>query len=176
MGNRKRNAPRLRFIGDLIQDVRIAARAWPRQPAALATVVITMAVGIAGTVATFAVVDAATIRALPYPASDRLVLGRSIFGTNPGPVVSAHDFEDYRDRVRGFEALGAIAPFPGRLTLTGLGDAERLDRIVVSHDFFQTLGIDPILGRHFGRDVAYQVIRTGAKRRVIEQGVTLTSR
>jgi len=156
MGNRKRNAPRLRFIGDLIQDVRIAARAWPRQPAALATVVITMAVGIAGTVATFAVVDAAIIRALPYPASDRLVLGRSIFGTSPGPVVSAQDFEDYRERVSGFEALGAIAPFPGRLTLTGLGDAERLDRIVVSHDFFEALGVDPIRGRHFSRDETRQ--------------------
>ncbi len=111
-----------------------------------------MAVGIAGTVAMFGVLDASIIRALPYPESERLVLGRSIFGTEPGPVVSAHDFEDYRDRVEGFEALGAIAPFPGRLTLTGLGDAERLDRIVVSHDFFRVLSVDPIVGRHFTHD------------------------
>ncbi len=151
-----RDTDRARPIGDLVQDIRVAARSWPKQPAVLITALVTMAVGIAGTVAMFAVVDAAILRALPYPASDRLVLGRSFFPTGPGPVVSAHDFEDYRDRVDGLEALGAIAPFPGRLTLTGLGDAERLDRIVVSHDFFQALGTDPILGRHFRQDETRQ--------------------
>jgi len=140
------------LIGDLLQDIRIAARSWPRQPAVLFTALIMMTVGIAGMVGMFAVVDASVIRALPYPDSDRLVLGRSIFGTDLGPVVSAHDFEDYRSQVQGFEALGAIAPFPNRVTLTGLGVAERLDRIIVSHDFFQALGVDPFVGRHFRRE------------------------
>lgn len=138
-----------RIIADIVQDARVALRSLPKQPAFLIAVVVTLAVGIGGSLAMFAVLDASLLRSLPYPGADRLVLGRSTFDGELGPYVSAQDFEDYRDQTVGLEALGAIAPFPARTTVTGAGDAERIDMVVVSPDFFEVLGVDPLIGRHF---------------------------
>lgn len=138
-----------RIVADIMQDTRVAVRSLPKHPVFLIAVITTLAVGIAGSVAMFSVLDASLLRSLPYPAADRLVLGRSTFDGELGPYVSAQDFEDYRELTTGLDGFGAIAPFPSRTTVTGGSEAERIDLVVVSADFFRVLGVDPVVGRHF---------------------------
>jgi predicted permease len=137
------------LAGDAALDVRVAVRTFLKQPAFLFAILVTLGIGIGGSVAVFAVLEASLLRALPYREPDRLVLGRATFDGRVNPYVSAFDFYDYRDRARSLEALGAIMPFARRVTVTGDRDAERVRAIDVSTDFFAALGEDPVVGRHF---------------------------
>ncbi len=140
-----------RVADDLMQDVRVAVRSLTKQPAFLAAVLTTLAVGIGGSVAIYAVLDATVFAALPYPEADRLVTGRSTFndGARLGPMLSAYDFYDYRDQARSFSAVGAIAPFPRRSTISQAGEPTRADVVFVTPGFFTTLGVTPLHGRDF---------------------------
>ena len=57
----------------LVQDVRYAVRSWRSAPGLTLVAMLTMALGIGATTATFSVVDATLLHPLPYPRADRLV-------------------------------------------------------------------------------------------------------
>lgn len=141
-----------RVLDDFVQDVRVAARSLPRQPVFLITVLVTLAVGIGGNVAMFGVLDASLLQALPYPDADRLVLGRVTWQGEVGNTVSAPDYYDYKEQVSAFESLAALTPFPIQSTVVGQGEPERVDGPLVSYDLFSTLGVAPLIGRHFRAD------------------------
>jgi hypothetical protein len=56
----------------LMADLRHVARAWRRRPTFTTIAVVTLALGIAGTIAMFAVVDAVLLR-IPFHDPGRLV-------------------------------------------------------------------------------------------------------
>ena len=62
-----------RWGSDLLQDVRFATRSIRLQPGFTATVVLTIAIGIAATTTIFSVVDGILLRPLPYAEPDRIV-------------------------------------------------------------------------------------------------------
>jgi putative ABC transport system permease protein len=140
-----------RWVDDLRQDASLAFRSFPRQPAFLFAVLLTLGIGIGGNVAMFAVLEDSMFATLPYRDPGRLVMGRSTFndGERLGPVVSGYDYFDYREQTSTLESLGAIAPFPQRVTVRRGSEAERVDGVWVSTDFFQALGVAPVLGRGF---------------------------
>ena len=136
-------------LGDLAQDLRLASRSFLKQPAFLAAVLLTLGLGIGGNVAMFGVLDASLFRALPYPEPDRLVMGRVTRHGEVGYTVSAPDFFDYRERSASFASLAAFTPFQIATTVSGGGEPERVQSILVSTRFFATLGVRPELGREF---------------------------
>src|SRR3989442_13814296 len=72
-----------------------------------------------------------------------------LWETRPGsdrPLVSYRNFEDWRQRQRGFEDIGVYYPWAS-FTMTGRGDAERVDGALVSGNYLQLLGVRPALGR-----------------------------
>ncbi len=140
-----------RWLDDLRQDASLAIRSFPRQPAFLLAVLLTLGIGIGGNVAMFAVFEASMFSALPFQDPDRLVMGRSTFndGERLGPVVSGYDYFDYREQSSTLTSLGAIAPFPQRVTVRRGFEAERADAVWVSTDFFEALGVSPVAGRTF---------------------------
>ena len=89
-------------------------------------------------------------RPAPVEAFDRLVMVWETdrhSGTTREPA-SWPDFIDFRDRSARLEAWGA---FTGREVnhTPRRGDAQRLAALGITHDFFPTLGVTPIVGRGF---------------------------
>ncbi|HKN65151.1 MAG TPA: ABC transporter permease [Gemmatimonadaceae bacterium] len=130
----------------LKQDLRFALRALRRNPGFTAVVVLTLALGIGANTAIFSVVHTVLLQPLPYRQPEQLVM---LWETRPGsdrPLVSYKNFEDWRQRQRSFSDIAAYYPFAS-FTMTGRGDAERVDGALVSGSYLQLLGARPALGR-----------------------------
>lgn len=138
-----------RILDDLARDVAVALRFFARQPVFTAAVLITLGLGMGGNVAMFGVLDAALFRALPYERPDALVLGRVTYDGARGGTVSGPDFFDVREQTTTFAGMSAFLPFAVEATVTGAGDPERVLAPLASWDLFHTLGVDPVVGRHF---------------------------
>ncbi len=138
-------------MGELAQDLRYALRMLVKNRAFTAAAVLTLAVGIGLNAATFSVVRSLLLRPLPgVEQPDRLVQlyerfqGDFLYGSNSIP-----HFQDVRDDLTGdvFQDVAAWAFAP--LAFSDDGRSERLMGMMVSADFFQTLGVRPELGRAF---------------------------
>jgi predicted permease len=133
----------------MLMDVRAAARSLARRPFFTALAGITLAVGIGANTAIYSVVDAVLLNPLPYPESDRLV---SANHTAPGlnvPLVP-HSEGTYLHYLEGFRALSSFAVFTDEsLTLITGGEPQRISGATVTQEFFDVLGVPPMLGRGF---------------------------
>ncbi|MBZ5559764.1 MAG: ABC transporter permease [Acidobacteriia bacterium] len=148
---RYRDQRGLPMLDTLRQDLVYAARVLRRNPGFTCTAILTLALGVGVNTAIFSVVDAVLLRPLPFPAADRLVM---IFATNikSGDTTDVASHPDYLDwsKARGFERMGAFAG--GGMTVTGTGDAEFVSGLRVSPTLFDTVGVNPALGRGFTLD------------------------
>ena len=133
-----------------LHDLRYAARFLRRNPGVAAIAALTLAFGIGGNTAVFTLVDAVALRSLPYREPQRLLAieTRKVQQPEIEPWTSALDFFDIRERTRAFSSVAAISPV-WDMILTGRGEAERLECLFVSADFFPLLGVAPALGRTF---------------------------
>src|SRR6478672_4708419 len=132
---------------DLARDARYAARQLRRQPAFALTATITLALGIAASLAIFAFVDAALLRPLPYRDPSRLVGVYEAVQMFPQSNLSYADYRDWKSLNQSFDSLSAYQK--SGLTLTAPDGAERVPGARASDDFFRTLGVAPVLGRDF---------------------------
>ena len=146
-------APRLSLESvcrDLWQDVRYAARVFAKQPAFAAAAVLTLALGIGATAAIFSVVYGVLLKPLPFHEPERLVSLTHIAphgaGANHGPGT----YLTYRENYQVFENIGAWDP--AELSITGGGDPERVQGLLVSASVLPLLRVQPILGRGFSAE------------------------
>ncbi len=144
-----RNVRGARMVDDVVQDVRVAFRSFAKQPGFVATVLVTLGLGIGGNVAMFGIVDAVLLRGLPYEKPDRLVMGRVTYDGERGNTVSAPDYLDVREQATSLVSLAAFTPFSIEATVTGAGDPERVSAPLASWNLFRTLGVEPAVGRSF---------------------------
>jgi predicted permease len=131
------------------RDIRYGARVLIRKPAFTITAVLTLALGIAATTATFTVVDTVLLRKLPVADPDRVVVVHNQLPkiNLPRTQVSAPQYVDYS---RQTDAFASTAAFTVRnFNLTGVSMPERLQAGRVTATFFPTLGINPVAGRFF---------------------------
>jgi predicted permease len=133
-----------------IQDLRYGARMFWRSPSFSIVAVLTLALGIGANTAIFSVVNAVLLKPLPYPDPDRLVHiweGKVGEGASKN-VVEPFNFLDWRERNHSFEQMAAIN---GGVTLnvTGTSQPEALPGMQVSAEFFDILGVPPLIGRGF---------------------------
>lgn len=133
----------------LLARWRLAARPLLKQPGFTLTVVGMLSVAIGANTAIFSLIDRALLRALPFEAPDRLVLGRATFRGVINPTVSGYDYYDYRTESRSFERLAAIGPIGLRRTVLVDGQPDRVEGLLVTWDLFRVLRITPALGRDF---------------------------
>jgi putative ABC transport system permease protein len=130
-------------------DLRLSIRRLLRSPGFALVAITTLALGIGANTSIFSVVDAALIRALPYPAADHVV--RIYSPSKKGlSSVSPPDFVDWRADATVFDGMAAYVG--QEYALSGDGAAEELDAASVTQDFFAILGVAPQLGRTFSAD------------------------
>jgi predicted permease len=143
-------APTGRMLNDLWLDARYAARIFWKQPAFAAAAVLTLALGIGATAAIFSVVYGVLLKPLPFVEPDRLVSLRHHAplgaGINHGPAT----YLTYRENQQTFEAIGAWDP--AEVSITGAGDPEHVQALLVSSDTLALLRVPPIVGRAFSKD------------------------
>src|SRR5205814_8146113 len=134
----------------VVQGLRYALRMLAKRPVFTAIAVLTLALGIGANTAIFSVVNAVLLKPLPFPDPEQLVaVGSFVKGENSNDLksVSFPDFRDFRANTKSFQSLAVHRA--GRLALTGMGEALSLQGREVSGEFFDVLGIKPLLGRGF---------------------------
>ena len=148
----QRDARSFRWLNDLRQDTRFAARALLRAPGFTAVVVGTLALGIGANTAIFSVVHAVLLRSLPFPGADRFVRIAIQFDRDDGSgiktssaPVNFQDFEVLRSRSRTLSNLGAYGP--EAVTLSGRGEAAHLSGVRISPQVMAMLEATPLMGR-----------------------------
>jgi predicted permease len=136
---------------ELAGDLRYAVRLFARQPGFVLLTIVTHALGVAVTTAVATIAYAVLLRPLPYADPDRLFHVYEVDRSRqdqPG-AMSWQDFQDLRETSRAFSSVAGFSG--GSRTLTVSGSAERVPISEVTDGFFETLGVQPILGRTFDR-------------------------
>jgi len=138
---------RANMIADLWQDLRFGARMLRKQPGFSLIAVLTLALGIGANTAIFSLIDAVLLQELPYREPGRVVV---LWASNPraseAPLASA-DVAAWRAGTQSFAQVTAF--MPQTADLTEQGEPERIGGTAVTPEFFQTIGIEPLLGRAF---------------------------
>jgi predicted permease len=140
----RRGLPWIESIG---ADIRYALRTVRRSPAFTAVVVITLALGIGANTAIFSVVRGVLLKPLPHRDGARLVyLRHSMDG--PGGSNVLFSVPEVRDFRTGAPSLAGIAEYsPWTVTLRRDNDAVHIDLGLVTGNFFEVMGLSPVLGR-----------------------------
>lgn len=137
-----------RFMEKLLQDIRFGFRQLMKQPGFAVLAITSMALGIGANTSIFSLVDTALLRPLAVKEPSRLM---ELYGTiNNGAewsLQSYPNYKDYRDRNTVFSGL-----FIYRVVVSGLtvnNTSQRVWGYLVSGNYFDVLGVKPMLGRAF---------------------------
>jgi putative ABC transport system permease protein len=134
-------------MGDLLHELRFAARQLRRRPLYAGIVIFTLALGIGATSAVLSVASPVLFRPLPYPDPDRVVLLSEVDREGGSSTVGYATFADLRRDLRSIAHSAATSSWTP--VLTGSGEPEQLFGQSVTADFFKVLGVAPAFGRDF---------------------------
>jgi putative ABC transport system permease protein len=133
----------------LWKDIRYGARMLLKSPTFALIAIVTLALGIGATTATFSCADALLWKPIPLPNLDTLVMiGQRSDNPNAFDSVTPADIDDLR---RGTATLGPIASWDSGMAniAGGGGEPEHVFRAAVSANFFDVIGVQPVRGRGF---------------------------
>jgi predicted permease len=130
------------------QDVRYGLRTIAKAPGFAAIAILTLALGIGANTTIFSWINSALLNPVPGLASPSEVVSLTLSkpGDNPFPFTYP-DVEAIRDGQQSF--TGITACNFAQMSLTGKGKPERVFGMVASANYFDVLGIRPMLGRGF---------------------------
>ena len=134
-------------MGTLTQDIRYAIRMLAKNPGFTIIAVLTLALGIGANTAIFSVVSGVLLRPLPYPEPDKLIALSEKTANFESSSISYPNFLDWQRQNTSFSAMAAYRQ--DDYSLTGSGETERVRVGMVSHGFFELLGVHPVHGRLF---------------------------
>lgn len=133
----------------LIQDLRFGVRTALKNKGITGLAVVCLAIGIGLNTMMFSVTDGVLVRPLPYHDPDNIVVLHTTqkqTGIDRGSL-SWLDLQDWKERARGFSAIGGVQ-FRS-FTVSDGGDADRYAGAAISHELFPLLGKSPQIGRSF---------------------------
>ena len=141
----------------LFQDIRYAVRTLTMRPGFTIVAALSLALGIGANTTIFTIINGLLLT--PIPVEDPSTLGM-VFMTDDesGPVggfggflpMSFPNYRDIRDQNDVFEKMTAIT-FGGGI-LTGEDEPMQLAGFLVTHEYFDVLGVQPAMGRFFRPD------------------------
>ncbi len=180
-----RQARGLRLADEIARDMKHAGRFLRRNPGFAGVAIATLGLSIGATVLVFSLIDAWLFRPLNFPEPDRLTI--SVYATRerpsePAVFVLYRDYLSWKERSRSFESMAAV--FPRTYLMGDVAEIGTAEGLVVTGEFFWTLGGSPRLGRTFSHGdetgAAVTVLshglwerRFGASETVIGTSVTL---
>jgi putative ABC transport system permease protein len=138
----------------MMTDIRYGLRQLIKHPGFTLIAVLTLALGIGANTAIFSVVNAVLLKPLPFAAPEQLVAigGFDLNETVSPPRLSSMCYPDFFDFREQNQSFSSIAVYRDRtLALVDDKEAQSVRGQKVSGEFFDVLGIKPILGHGFAR-------------------------
>jgi len=141
-----RGAP---LVESLLQDVRYGARILLRNPGFTLVAVFTLALGIGANTAIFSVIYGVLMKPLPYRDGNQLVIvqQQAPLARIDNVPFSYKEVVDYREQNQTLQDV--VEHHTMSFTLLGGQEPQRVQTGVVSANFFDVLGVKPLLGRTF---------------------------
>jgi predicted permease len=149
----QRAARGLPMLDILLQDLRYTLRTLRRDRGFTVIAILILALGIGANIAVFSVVNTLMLRPLPFGDPARLLwIGPEIFdGDWSGATYSIDAYEELLERNKSYTDIAGYYAFSSgdNFKLTGHGDPKPFTGIGITPNFFQVLGVDPLMGRLF---------------------------
>ena len=148
------NAPRRlwRHTGIMLHDLRFTFRSLSRTPVFTMVAILSLALGIGANTAIFSLLDQVLFRLLPIRDQERVVvfhfegrMGGASQSDSDASVFSYPLYRDFRDRSQLFD--GVIARSSSAVNIITNDQAEQAQVEIVSGNFFDVLGVRPVIGR-----------------------------
>jgi predicted permease len=133
----------------VLQDVRFGLRVLAKNPGFTIVAIFTLALGIGANSTIFRWINSTLLNPIPGQArtADLVTVMRGDRSEHPTPPFSYPDYVDLRARTQSLSGLLAYHDDFVSLTGSGGGKPERIYGAMVSADYFEVLGVKPILGR-----------------------------
>ncbi len=144
-----RDARGISIFETLWQDIRFGSRMLIKNPGFTLVAVLVLALGIGANTAIFSVVYGVLLRPLPYTDGSRLVVlhQQAPLANVDDMGFSVKEINDYQEQNQSLEDL--VEYHSMSFLLLGRGEPDRVQTGVVSTNFFDVLGVKPLLGRTF---------------------------
>ncbi len=144
------------MLVSLRSDLYFALRQLRKSAGFAFIAILTLALGIGTTTAIYSLIDGVLLKPLPLPNPEQLVAantGESHPGQTPTPDGTSYpNYLDWRDRTRSFSQLAAYAGDARLISRANGMDGAVLPICRITANYFDTLGVQPILGRNFNPD------------------------
>ena len=135
------------FVRSILADLRYAVRTLAKRPGFAAAAVVTLGLGIGANTAIFSVVNGVLWKPLPYYDGGSLV---TLHQTSPAAGTQNFSVQEVLDYRAQSQALEDVVEYHSLwFSLMGRGDPERVLSGVVSWQFFDLMGVAPLVGRSF---------------------------
>ena len=133
----------------LLKDIRYGLRNLLKRPGFTAIAVVTLALAIGANTAIFSVVNAVLLRPLPFANADQLVMvwEDASFAGFPRNTPAPANYVDWKTQNQVFADVAATDR--RNFNLTGDGEPQKVEAFGVTANFFDLLGVRPVLGRVF---------------------------
>ncbi|HZS45428.1 MAG TPA: ABC transporter permease [Blastocatellia bacterium] len=137
------------MIDNLLQDIRYGLRVMAKNPGFSCMAILTLALGIGANTSIFSVIYGVLMRPLPYQQGSQLVIIHQAepLAHQQDIGFSAKEVFDYRDM--NHTLSGVVEHHSMSFILYGKDEPERVKTAVVSANFFDVLGVKPLMGRAF---------------------------
>src|SRR5260370_17847356 len=148
-----RDTRRIHWLRDFMEEVRFAMRSLSRIPGLTVFVVITLALGIGMTSATFSMVDALIFRPYPVPHPSSVVTLVSTTQDSNFDDLSYREYLDIRAKTKSYDGVIAYADMQAVGFTAEPGATPRVrGGMMVSGNYSPLLAVDPRLGPRFPAD------------------------
>lgn len=135
----------------MIKEIIYAGRTLWQRPGFSLVAVLTLALGIGANTAIFSLVNMVLLRSLPVERPDEIFALNMRRKDDSMSALSYPNYLDFRDRNEALSGLLVYRFVPLALSRSG-GNNERIWGYEVSGNYFDVLGVKPILGRTFVPD------------------------
>ena len=145
------------MIETLWHDLRYGARMLASSPGFSLVAIVSIAVGVGANAGMFSVADTLVLRPLSVSRPSEIVnvsavVPQSGFASPVTAAVSYPDYVDVRDHSRSFARVMAYQLVVTGVAASATQSSQRTFGMAVSGNTFDTLGVQPALGRSFGVD------------------------